>query len=297
MKEVGGLGLILHRKMAATAALLVMTAGVVGCGYTINVTPNDPVVTATATTALTPACSAAASKPSATAPLESESAGAPDSSDRLTRDVCDPELGALPDLIDTSDNGYYVEVIQEVAQSFGLDPGPVDGQYGPRTIAAVRELQAIVGADVDGQVGPQTWGALRSVFCPPLSNGGGAALPNLMTEDDLIATIQRAFPDWALEGVPPSDLSSAESSWYASSPEMVLELSGAVVFAFLYPAEGSVSPSEIVYLDTTMRNVSQTFPLVSFDRIQCGNSVFITRIEARRQFEQALPPGITCQAT
>ena len=287
---------MLFRWATFTGALLVLSAGLAGCGYSISVTPNDQLVTATATQVVTATATPSTASPSATAPLESESAGAPDSSDRLTRDVCDPELGALPDLIDTSDNGYYVEVIQEVAQSFGLDPGPVDGQYGPRTIAAVRELQAIVGADVDGQVGPQTWGALRSVFCPPLSNGGGAALPNLMTEDDLIATIQRAFPDWALEGVPPSDLSSAESSWYASSPEMVLELSGAVAFAFLYPAEGSVSPSEIVYLDTTMRNVSQTFPLVSFDRIQCGNSVFITRVEARRQFEQALPPGITCQA-
>ena len=297
MKEVGGLGLILHRKMAATAALLVMTAGVVGCGYTINVTPNDPVVTATATQVVTETATPNPASQSTPTPLVPEEAGETNLTDRLTSDGCDPDVATLPALVDTSDNGYYVEVIQEVAQSFGLDPGPIDGQYGPRTIAAVKELQAIVGADVDGQVGPQTWGALRSVFCPPLSNGGGAALPNLMTEDDLIATIQRAFPDWALEGVPPSDLSSAESSWYASSPEMVLELSGAVAFAFLYPAEGSVSPSEIVYLDTTMRNVSQTFPLVSFDRIQCGNSVFITRIEARRQFEQALPPGITCQAT
>lgn len=283
-------GLMWRSCIGAVACATVLS----GCGYTISVTPNNEVVTETQVVTQ-PATSSAVTPPTPAVTQSTDKREA-DAPDQLTRDVCEPALDELPDLVDTSDNGYYVYVIQEVALSFGLDPGPVDGQYGPRTIGAVMELQAIVGADVDGQVGPQTWGAIRSVFCPALSSGAGASLPNLMSEDDLITTLRDAFPGWGLEGVPPPDLSGAMSSWYASSPDSVLEISGAVAFAFLYADEGAISPSEVVYLDTTMRNVAQTFPLVKFDRIRCGNVVFITRVEARSQFEQALPSGITCRA-
>jgi peptidoglycan hydrolase-like protein with peptidoglycan-binding domain len=39
---------------------------------------------------------------------------------------------------------------------FGVDPGPVDGVFGPMTTAAVRGFQASAGIDVDGLVGSGT---------------------------------------------------------------------------------------------------------------------------------------------
>ena len=57
-----------------------------------------------------------------------------------------------------------VYLIQQIAQGHfkqlgtpAFDCGKPDGDYGPRTQEAVRELQRIAGLTVDGQCGNQTW--------------------------------------------------------------------------------------------------------------------------------------------
>ena len=56
--------------------------------------------------------------------------------------------------------GEDVKVLQRALRRAGFDPGPVDGEFGPVTTAAVRDFQAARGLVVDGIVGPQTWRAL-----------------------------------------------------------------------------------------------------------------------------------------
>jgi peptidoglycan hydrolase-like protein with peptidoglycan-binding domain len=53
-----------------------------------------------------------------------------------------------------------VSHLQSLLQAEGVDPGPVDGDFGPRTEAAVRAYQEANGLRVDGIVGPETWGSL-----------------------------------------------------------------------------------------------------------------------------------------
>jgi peptidoglycan hydrolase-like protein with peptidoglycan-binding domain len=57
-------------------------------------------------------------------------------------------------------DGAWVSHLQSLLQAEGVDPGPIDGDFGPRTEAAVRAYQEANGLRVDGIVGPETWGSL-----------------------------------------------------------------------------------------------------------------------------------------
>lgn len=72
-------------------------------------------------------------------------------------------------------SGPAVEELQKKLAAAGFDPGPLDGQFGPKTLAAVRAFQAAKGCQVDGIVGPETRAALmggaQPSAAPPPSSG------------------------------------------------------------------------------------------------------------------------------
>lgn len=49
-----------------------------------------------------------------------------------------------------------VKAIQRALKAAGVDPGGIDGQFGPSTATAVAAFQSMKGIIVDGQVGKQT---------------------------------------------------------------------------------------------------------------------------------------------
>ena len=62
----------------------------------------------------------------------------------------------------TGDRVQRVKALQGQLASLGLDPGPIDGRYGPLTTAAVTRFQQAQGLPVDGWVGPLTARALAA---------------------------------------------------------------------------------------------------------------------------------------
>ena len=58
-------------------------------------------------------------------------------------------------------HGLHVEVLQRVLKLYGFDPGPFDGQDGPKTTSAVVAYQTSRKLTVDGVVFNQTWGKIR----------------------------------------------------------------------------------------------------------------------------------------
>jgi putative chitinase len=59
------------------------------------------------------------------------------------------------------DEGEAVELLQRALAAKNFSPGAIDGDFGPKTDAAVRAFQAAAGLGVDGVVGDSTWQALE----------------------------------------------------------------------------------------------------------------------------------------
>ena len=61
--------------------------------------------------------------------------------------------------VDTADDKpdlNTVEGLQQALSSLNIDPGPIDGIIGPKTVSAIKSFQQFVGLDPDGVYGPLT---------------------------------------------------------------------------------------------------------------------------------------------
>jgi peptidoglycan hydrolase-like protein with peptidoglycan-binding domain len=67
--------------------------------------------------------------------------------------VTEPELAS-------GDSGEHVTELQTRLKALGRYPDAIDGIFGPRTEAAVVDLQQDRGLAADGRVGPRTWSVL-----------------------------------------------------------------------------------------------------------------------------------------
>jgi len=56
--------------------------------------------------------------------------------------------------------GADVKAVQQALKAAGFNPGPLDGEYGPKTAAAVAAYQLAKGLAPDGEAGPKTFKAL-----------------------------------------------------------------------------------------------------------------------------------------
>lgn len=63
-------------------------------------------------------------------------------------------------------SGPEVEDLQRRLMATGIDPGPVDGLFGPKTEEAVRRFQQQNDLQVDGIAGPDTMAAFVDGAAP-----------------------------------------------------------------------------------------------------------------------------------
>lgn len=103
-----------------------------------------------------------------------------------------------------------VKQIQQALKDAGFKPGPIDGIWGRKTIAAVKQFQAKQMLQVDGIVGPQTMkallgnGAATTSNLPASAPSANSVLPWFEEAKHLIGTKEMLGPgnspiimDWA----------------------------------------------------------------------------------------------------
>jgi lysozyme family protein len=88
-----------------------------------------------------------------------------------------------------------VKLVQQRLKTLGIDPGPIDSDFGPQTKQAVQLFQARSAdetgqpLEIDGIVGPKTWGALFTPgktplpAPPPPATGFVGALLDIASEE------------------------------------------------------------------------------------------------------------------
>src|SRR3981081_473499 len=66
---------------------------------------------------------------------------------------------SFPPMLARGSTGSVVSALQKALKAFGAttDPGPIDGDFGPRTESAVRAYQSQQNITADGVVGHQRW--------------------------------------------------------------------------------------------------------------------------------------------
>lgn len=72
----------------------------------------------------------------------------------------DPPATINNAILTKGNTGSKVKTLQVRLESQGFEPGPVDGVFGSRTLAAVKRFQEFQGLEVSGIVDDTTWKAL-----------------------------------------------------------------------------------------------------------------------------------------
>lgn len=64
------------------------------------------------------------------------------------------------DILGSGSRGEAVEALRKKLLGQGINPGPVDGVFGPKTEEALKRFQERQGLDAEGIAGPKTLAAL-----------------------------------------------------------------------------------------------------------------------------------------
>jgi len=86
-----------------------------------------------------------------------------------------PQVCSAAALVRYGDRSQAVRDVQQALLRAGFDPGPVDGIYGAKTLAAVKAFQTARKLAADGVVGPATSSALGTVTLSARSGRGALA--------------------------------------------------------------------------------------------------------------------------
>jgi peptidoglycan hydrolase-like protein with peptidoglycan-binding domain len=80
--------------------------------------------------------------------------------------------------------GEEVTALQKTLMAKGINPGPIDGIFGPKTEDAVKRFQDRAGLEADGIVGPKTFAALEGKAEKPVADPDPAPAKAAEPEDE-----------------------------------------------------------------------------------------------------------------
>lgn len=159
---VAGLAVVVVLALAVVISVLLLRGGGQAAVATVpdaTTTTPTPGESRPSSTPTTPSKSSSTTPPTTPSTRGASTFTLPEGT-KLQRGEGDPAV--ITDLEAITDPEVITE-LQQALSSAGYDPGPADGEFGPRTEAAVIAFQQANGLSVDGVVGPETASALNAV--------------------------------------------------------------------------------------------------------------------------------------
>lgn len=197
--------------------------------------------------------------------------------------------------------GAAVSALQQQLRDHGFDPGPIDGVFGPRTLAAVRAFQTKQGIAVDGVVGPITNGRLGAPQpapaapaapgsagpAPPVDDAAKAAADALavtnanaqaVVQQDAFARIQTVLGQYDISGL--GDWLWGEIKANNPESQIMLDLQNQPAFMTRFPGlkamrdAGLPAVTPAAYL-ATEREYKRQLAEMGFDTKQLSAADFV----------------------
>ena len=142
----------------------------------------------------------------------------------------------------------FTTALQTDLVAAGYDPGPIDGVYGPSTVAAVEQLQTDAGLPVTGLVDERTARALQEMV------GDEEARTTIILQTILSLT---GFWEEPIDGVWSDELTEALKAFQT---ELGVEPTGEVDVATIAAFQQALTDLEAVLTSTTTTTVATTPP-------------------------------------
>jgi peptidoglycan hydrolase-like protein with peptidoglycan-binding domain len=111
------------------------------------------------------------------------------------------------EMLSNGSRGDAVKALQGKLQAMGLNPGTVDGVFGPKTDQAVRRYQEQKGLQVDGIAGPETFTSLGM-----MGDDKPAAVETVRQPEPTEASVAPQAPPAQPESSAPSGIEAMRSA-------------------------------------------------------------------------------------
>lgn len=141
-------------------------------------------------------------------------------------------------LLTLGSRGPQVLALQQKLRAAGFDPHGQDGDFGPKTEAALRAFQRARGLEVDGKAGPRTLAALaRPAVAPVSSPKTIAGMLQWATSPKILGSPYAAvnpfrFGDVPWDGKPHTSENGSGRTYHIAKGRTVFDCSGFVVAAY-----------------------------------------------------------------
>ncbi len=200
----------------------------------------------------------------------------------------------IPVTVRMGDDGPNVLLLQQRLMSNNCDPGGLDGKFGPKTLAAVKQFQRAKKLTVDGIVGPQTWSALLATPTENPTLRKGSTGPGVVLLQDKLTAL--GYACGGSDGVFGNQTLAAVRAYQRDNRLEVDGIVGPQTWAAILqgksagpkkPQSAHFTLEEYEIHDAKLESIWEPTPIIYYPRVQTLFDEFLEPLRAKANMQFA----------